>query len=65
VQYTVEWSDNLAANSWTSGHGVVELVPGSAVDNGDDTDTVTVRSVLPVGASTAQFLRLRVTSQAP
>jgi hypothetical protein len=65
VQYTVEWSDNLAANSWSSGHGVVELVPGSAVDNGDDTDTVTVRSVLPVGAATAQFLRLRVTSQAP
>jgi hypothetical protein len=65
VQYTVEWSDNLAANSWTSGHGVVELVPGSAVDNGDDTDTVTVRSMLPMGASTAQFLRLRVTSQAP
>lgn len=43
---------------WSTGS---VLPVGSPVDNGDGTETVTVRLTTPISADRRQFIRLRVT----
>ena len=57
--YTVEVSTDLMSSSWLSGVSHVVAV-GSPIANGDGTETVTVRTVAPLGAS-PRFMRLSVT----
>jgi hypothetical protein len=57
IVYTVEYDGDLA-DPWSTG----SVVPvGSPVDNGDGTETVTVRLSTPVTVAERQFMRLRVT----
>ena len=56
LTYTVEYDGDLMP-PWSSG-SVVQV--GDAVNNGDGTETVTVRLPAPVDAETKQFMRLRV-----
>jgi hypothetical protein len=59
--YTVEVSDNLAL--WTSNTGgqpPVTVPVGAPTVHGDGTETITVRHVLPAGASPKRFLRVKV-----
>jgi len=65
LRYAVEVSTTLADGSWQSGSSLVELVPGSVVDNGDGTETVTVRAKTPVASVSRQFLRLNVATVTP
>ncbi len=44
---------------------VVELVAGSVIDNGDGTETVTVRAKTPIASVPRQFLRINVSTVAP
>ncbi len=60
VAYRVEVSPNLAPGTWTSGSTVVEAV-GSPSNNGDGSETVTVRSRDPI-SDQKHFIRLRVTT---
>jgi hypothetical protein len=54
--YTVEYDTDLA-EPWSSG----SVVPvGDPVDNGDGTETVTVRLTTPLDTDGKQFIRLRV-----
>jgi hypothetical protein len=56
VDYQVEWSDNLAASSW-SNSGIVQQV---IADNGTN---ITVQAVLPAGVTGSRFVRLKVTGK--
>ena len=58
VSYVVEVSDDLV--HWQSG-GAFTTQIGASQDNGDGTDTLTVRSLQPLASKSTQFLRLRVT----
>jgi parallel beta-helix repeat protein len=58
--YTVQVTDDLAG-AWQSGATLVELVPGSRVNNGDGTETVSVRIKLTVSSAAKRFLRLVLT----
>jgi len=60
VTYTVEVTDELGG-TWQSGTSLVELVPGSVVNNGDGTETVSVRLKLPVTSAPMRFARLVLT----
>ena len=60
VTYVVEVSPGLSPASWMSGSGVVVAV-GSPVNNGDGSETVTVRCLNPISAGN-RFIRLRVTT---
>ncbi len=53
--FTVEWSDTLAAGSWSSS-GVVQSVLS------DDGTTQQVKAVIPINAANAKFVRLSVTA---
>jgi alpha-tubulin suppressor-like RCC1 family protein len=53
--FTVEWSDTLAAGSWSS-TGVTQTVLS------DDGTTQQVKAVIPINASLAKFARLSVTA---
>ena len=55
VTFTVEWSDTLAPNSWSS-VGVTEFVP-PLFDNGI---VQTVKAVVPSGAGGTRFVHLKV-----
>jgi hypothetical protein len=60
VRYVVETTTNLMSDTWNSGSSVVEAV-GTPVDNGDGTETVSVR----LKSSTDQlgnkaFIRIRL-----
>jgi arylsulfatase A-like enzyme len=55
--YTVEYDTDLT-DPWSSG-SVVQV--GDAIDNGDGTETVTVRLTTPLATDGKQFMRLRVT----
>ena len=57
ISFTVEVSDDLL--TWQSGSAVTEIVPRQ--DNGDGTETITVRSMQSVTSGAVQSLRLRVT----
>jgi len=57
LSYVVEISGNLVL--WQDG-AAFTVEAGSSQDNGAGTETVTVRSLQPVGAQSAQYLRLRV-----
>ena len=57
VVYTVEYDGDLS-DPWSTG----SILPiGSPVDNGDGTETVSVRLTTPVSTDGRQFIRLRVT----
>jgi hypothetical protein len=56
LMYTVEYGTDLSGSMNT---GAVSQV-GNAVDNGDGTETVTVRTHTPAETGTPAFLRLRV-----
>lgn len=58
-QYAVEVSGTLQSGSWQSGSSRVEAV-GSPVNNGDGTETVTVRAKSTISDG-GKFLRLVVT----
>ncbi|MGK0456426.1 MAG: hypothetical protein ACJAUA_000727 [Zhongshania aliphaticivorans] len=58
LTYTVEYDTDLA-DPWSSGT-VVQV--GSASDNNDGTETVTLRLSDEVGAETKQFIRIKVSS---
>jgi hypothetical protein len=60
LRYSVEWSSRMLPGQWQSGATVLEEVPGSAVDNGDGTQTVTIRSLTPVVGNPTQFFRQKV-----
>ena len=62
ITYTVEVSGDLA--TWNSGLGFTVAV-GSPVDNGDGTETVTVRDVIPMDSTTTRFLRLHISRTPP
>jgi hypothetical protein len=57
ITYTVEYDGDLA-DPWSTGS---VLPVGSPVENGDGTETVTVRLTTPVTVAVRQFMRLRVT----
>lgn len=57
LSYAVEVSTDL--RTWSSAAGSTAQV--SATDNGDGTETVTVRSTVAVGSAPQLFLRVRVT----
>ncbi|MEE3179497.1 MAG: hypothetical protein VX317_07420 [Verrucomicrobiota bacterium] len=57
IGYTVETSEDLV--SWETGEGFTRQV-GVPVDNGDGTETVTVRTLIVLTASPRRFFRLRV-----
>jgi hypothetical protein len=58
ITYSGETNTCLDANTWVCGVDTVEQV-GTAVDNGDGTETVTVRRSTPVNSGCA-FIRLSV-----
>ncbi|MFT5836647.1 MAG: hypothetical protein ACI9ZV_000143 [Candidatus Azotimanducaceae bacterium] len=58
LTYTVEYDTDLT-DPWSSGT-VVQV--GSASDNGDGTETVTLRLTVEVSAETKQFIRIKVSS---
>ncbi|MEX0323003.1 MAG: M12 family metallo-peptidase [Puniceicoccaceae bacterium] len=60
ITYSVETNSSLNPNTWQSGAGVITQV-GAAVDNGDGTETVTIRRATPVGSGCA-FIRVSVVS---
>jgi len=61
VSYVVQTSTDLTEATWSEGSTLFSIV-GSPVDNGDGTETITVRSTGAV--SGRQFVRLKIT-QAP
>ncbi len=58
IRYTVQVSATLAPGSWASGPAVVAMA-GTPVDNGDGTETVTIRALEPLTAG-SRFMRLAV-----
>lgn len=60
LTYTVQVASELGG-AWQSGSSLVELVPGSRVDNGNGTETVSVRLKQPVAQTTVKFMRLVLT----
>ncbi|MEI8043799.1 MAG: hypothetical protein WCL11_20480, partial [Verrucomicrobiota bacterium] len=64
VTYTVQVASDLNS-AWQSGSSLVELVPGSRVNNGDGTETVSVRLKQTLSNSTRKFVRLVLTPVTP
>ena len=58
VSYTVEAISDLASGAWLP----QPVQFGTPTDNGDGTETVTFRDIIPLGSVPARFLRLRVTA---
>jgi hypothetical protein len=56
ITCTVQVSSNLT--TWSSGTGFTVLV--SDVDNGDGTETITVRDTTPISSATNRFIRVHV-----
>lgn len=56
ITCTVQVSDDLT--TWNSGPGFTTLV--STVDNGDGTETVTVRDTTPISSATKRFIRVHI-----
>lgn len=59
LTYTVWLSTSLLPPAWTTGSGAVQWT-GSRVDNGDGSETVSVRSVNPLDVIPGQYLRLNI-----
>jgi hypothetical protein len=57
ISYTVQVSGDLI--NWFSGTGYTTTV-GPPVDNGDGSETVTVRDDVPANAATARFIRVNI-----
>lgn len=57
IQYTPERSSTLQAGGWSDSGMVIDTVP-----NGSQSETVTVRSTVPLSSPTSEFLRLKVTT---
>ena len=62
ISYTVEVSGDLLI--WSSGPGFTVAV-GAPIDNGDGTQTVTVRDTIPVDSATQRFIRLHINRTPP
>ena len=59
IDYNVECAGDLMTDEW-----LPDPVPvGSPVDNGDGTDTVTYRDIIPIHLAPARYLRLRIGTQ--
>jgi GH25 family lysozyme M1 (1,4-beta-N-acetylmuramidase) len=56
VSYAVEWSDTLAAGSWSSA-GIVQQI---IADNGTN---LTIQAAVPAGSAGGRFVRLKVTAE--
>jgi len=59
IHYTLQVSDSLAADSWQTGSASFEVV-GAPLDNGDGTETVTIRLIESTADAPKQFIRLKV-----
>jgi parallel beta-helix repeat protein len=64
LTYLVQMTDDLAG-TWQSGPAFVELVPGGRVDNGDGTETVSVRFKQFVTGTAPKFMRLILVPTTP
>jgi len=64
IRYTVQFSDSLIPGSWISGNAVLSQ-PDPPADNGDGTETVTVRisESLHDSPQGRQFVRVQIKSQ--
>ena len=60
VLYRVEVTDDLARGLWVSGTNYVQAT-GSRIDNGDGTETVSVRIAQPASLFPRRFARLSIT----
>lgn len=60
VTYTIEVTDDLEIGIWRRGAGQFTII-GSPVDNGDGTETITVRLLNPIETAPRQFVKLTVT----
>ena len=60
VTYTVEVTDDLKAGVWQNGSGQFTVI-GSPSDNGDGTETITVRLNTALETAPRQFVKLTVT----
>jgi hypothetical protein len=60
INYAAEVSSDLSPESWNSGTGVFEVLE-APIDNGDGTETVTVRLKNSIPGEVSQFLRLKIT----
>lgn len=62
INYTVQASENLTA--WSSAASALAMqVEGTPTDNGDGTESVTVRLTPPVSSDAKWFVRLRVAQE--
>lgn len=57
VRYTVQYAESIAPDAWRTGSDVVEAF-GAPVDNGDGTETVTVRAKASISMAPRGFLRV-------
>lgn len=58
VSYVVEATSDLVLGPW-----LAQPIPlGVPMDNGDGTENVTFRDIIPIGGAACRFLRLRVTA---
>lgn len=57
--YAVEATSDLINGAWLPD----PVQHGTPVDNGDGTETVTFRDIVPIGSAPARFLRIRITVQ--
>jgi hypothetical protein len=58
ITYTLKTSPSLSATNWQTGSSVIQQV-GIPVNNGDGTETVTVRLL---GTNQASFLKMELSS---
>ncbi len=59
ITYVVEVADDIQSGIWQTGPSVVGQV-GPAVDNGDGTETVTVRHLVPLEQADRKFMRMKL-----
>ena len=61
IQYTVQVATDLVAGDWMEGPPSLVQQVGSAINNGDGTEPVTVRLLEAIGGLDKKFLRLQIT----
>jgi len=59
IEYIVEVSETLDPSSWNTGLDYYEAI-GSPLNNGDGTETISVRLIEDIEAAPKQFVRLNL-----
>jgi hypothetical protein len=59
ITYRVEVTDDVLAGVWQTGPSLIGQV-GTAADNGDGTETVTVRHLVPMEQADRKFMRMKL-----